>query len=42
MPAFVLTYRPPTDYQAGTPGGMAPWDAWFQSMGPTSWTSAGP
>ena len=23
MPTFVFTYRPPTDYQAGTPEGMA-------------------
>ena len=33
MPTFVLTYRPPKDYQAGTPEGMAAWDAWFHSMG---------
>src|SRR5690349_10683231 len=33
MPTFVFTYRPPTDYQAGTSEGMAAWDAWFRSMG---------
>jgi hypothetical protein len=33
MPTFVLTYRPPTDYQAGIPEGMAAWDAWFRGMG---------
>jgi len=33
MPTFVLTYRPSADYQAGTPEGMAAWDAWFQGMG---------
>jgi hypothetical protein len=33
MPTFVFTYRPPKDYQAGTPEGMATWDAWFHSMG---------
>ena len=31
MPTFVLTYRPPTGYQAGTPEGMAAWDAWFHA-----------
>jgi len=34
MPTFVLTYRPPKDYKAGTPEGMAAWTAWFESMGP--------
>jgi hypothetical protein len=33
MPTFVLTYRPPKDYQTATPEGMAAWTAWFQSMG---------
>ena len=34
MPVFILTYRPPIDYEVGTPDGMAAWTAWFESMGP--------
>jgi hypothetical protein len=33
MPAFVFTYRIPTDYVPGRPDTMAAWTAWFASMG---------
>jgi hypothetical protein len=33
MPAFVFTYRMPTDYALGGPETLAAWAAWFDSMG---------
>jgi hypothetical protein len=33
MPAFVFTYRMPTDYVPGGSDAMAAWAAWFDSMG---------